>query len=139
MSENNTEMDTRQLIEDTAAKMFADHCDKAVQDAAERGEFAQALHRLVAESGFDQLGSTDSGTDMGDLCTFLFQCGRAAVPLPLAETALVNRWCGVSEGVGSIGVIAGEEIVDVPWGVPRTGWLVLAPAAMRWFWSRHRS
>ena len=43
----------QQLILDTAAKIFGDHCDKALLDRAEKGEFAKDLWRLVADNGFD--------------------------------------------------------------------------------------
>ena len=36
-------MDTTQLVLDTAERMFADHCDKALLDRAEQGHFAAPL------------------------------------------------------------------------------------------------
>ena len=37
-------LETRQLIVDTATKIFTDHCDKALLDSAEAGEFAGEVH-----------------------------------------------------------------------------------------------
>ena len=97
--------DTRQLIVDTAERIFSDHCDKQLIDTAETGEFADELWQLIASNGFTQLGT--SGTTAADLYAFLKACGRFAVPLPLAETLLVNLWLGDDVGVSSIG-----ELVD---------------------------
>ena len=107
---------TQQIILDTAQRIFSDHCDKALLDKAEQGEFAQDLWEQIAQNGFNQLGADDSGTTAQDMFAFILQCGQFAVPLPLAETLLVNRWLGAGEGLYSIGRIAGDEIVAVPWG-----------------------
>ncbi len=110
------EQSMQQIILDTANKIFTDLCDKALLDAAETGEFAEALWGQVVETGFNQLGSNDSGTGATELFAFISIAGRYAVPLPLAETLLVNRWCGAGEGVYSIGLVENGEITDVPWG-----------------------
>ena len=55
-------MDTRQLIEDTASKIFTDHCDKALLDRCEQGDFAEDLWRQIMANGFHQLGDAASGT-----------------------------------------------------------------------------
>jgi hypothetical protein len=73
------DMDTRQLIIDTAERIFADHCEKSLLDAAEQGTFPQDLWGKIVENGFHQLGSTGSGTEPADLYAFLrcvagFQC-----------------------------------------------------------------
>lgn len=109
---------TRQLIIDTATKIFADTCDKALLDAAEAGQFAQTLWDTVVANGFHQLGSADSGTEAADLFAFLQVCGRFAVPLPMAETLLANRWCGASDACTGIGTRAddAERVNEVVWG-----------------------
>ena len=112
MSEVN---ETRQLILDTANKIFADNCDKQLLDLAETGVFPTALWQLVAENGFDQLGTAATGTTADDLFAFIQVCGRHAVPLPLAETLLVNRWLGQS-GLSSFGEVVDNKIIEVPWG-----------------------
>jgi alkylation response protein AidB-like acyl-CoA dehydrogenase len=110
------QMDTRQLIVDTAEKIFADHCDKGLLDAAERGEFARALWSLIDENGFTKLGTPESGTDAADMYAFIKECGRYAVPVPIAETLVANQWCPGTDGVCSIGVLCDDVIGDVPWG-----------------------
>ena len=83
-------MDTRQMIVDTAAKMFADKCDKSLLDAAEAGTFAADLWSLIEENGFTRLGTLETGTDDADMFAFIKECGRYAVPLPIA-----NRRCSM--------------------------------------------
>lgn len=107
---------TQQLILDTAGRIFADHCDKQLLDQAEQGQLAEALWAQIAENGFNLLGSADSGTSAQDMYAFIQLCGSHAVPLPITETLLVNRWCGVGEGLYSLGEVEDGRIIDVPWG-----------------------
>ncbi|MEC7414040.1 MAG: acyl-CoA dehydrogenase family protein [Pseudomonadota bacterium] len=112
-------MDTSQLIIDTAEKIFTDHCDKSLWDATEQGVFPCDLWRQLVENGFHQLGSANSGTETKDLFAFLKVCGRYAAPLPMAESLLANRWLGASapaQGFASIGIQAGDSLVQVAWG-----------------------
>tara|TARA_B110000977_G_scaffold42603_1_gene57665 strand:+ start:128 stop:1105 length:978 start_codon:yes stop_codon:yes gene_type:complete len=117
-------MDTRQLIIDTAEKIFADHCQKNLLDSAEQGTFPQDLWEKIVENGFHQLGSAGSGTDAADLYAFLKVCGRFSVPLPMAEVLLSNQWLSseASETTvsgldfASIGRLNDTSINQVPWG-----------------------
>jgi hypothetical protein len=114
-------MDTRQLIIDTAEKIFADHCQKSLLDAAEQGAFPQDLWDKIVENGFHQIGSFGSGTEAADLYAFLKVCGRFSVPLPMAEVLLSNQWLatGVTASktdFASIGRRNGDSINQVPWG-----------------------
>ena len=118
------DMDTRQLIIDTAEKIFADHCQKNLLDSAEQGTFPQDLWEKIVENGFQQLGSAGSGTDAADLYAFLKVCGRYSVPLPMAEVLLSNQWLAseASETTesgsdfASIGRLNDTSINQVPWG-----------------------
>lgn len=110
------EHSTQQIILDTAQRIFSDHCDKSLLDTAEQGVFPQPLWEQIAQNGFNQLGTQDSGTTAQDMFAFILQCGQFAVPLPMAETLLVNRWLTAGEGLYSIGRVVADEVVDVPWG-----------------------
>lgn len=115
------DMDTRQLIIDTAEKIFADHCQKNLLDSAEQGTFPQDLWEKIVENGFHQLGSAGSGTDAADLYAFLKVCGRFSVPLPMAEVLLSNQWLGnvgneSDSSFASIGRRNELSINQVPWG-----------------------
>ncbi|MDZ7670063.1 MAG: acyl-CoA dehydrogenase family protein [Gammaproteobacteria bacterium] len=104
------------MLLDAAERIFADLCDKAALDAAERGEFPLPLWTTLAENGFPTLAMPDSGAELGDAFALIRLAGRYAVPVPLAETLLANRWLGSADGVSSIGRVAGQQVVDVPWG-----------------------
>lgn len=112
-------MDTSQLIVDTAEKIFADHCDKALLDATEQGAFPADLWQQIVDNGFHQLGSANSGTETRDLFAFLKVCGRFAVPLPMAEILLANQWLGANapaQGFATIGLQAEGSVVQAAWG-----------------------
>ena len=122
-------MDTQQLIIDTAEKIFADHCDKALWDATEQGAFPTELWQQIVDNGFHQLGAANSGTETRDLFAFLKVCGRFAVPLPMAEILLANQWLGThapAEGFASIGAQAADGLVQVAWGRKATTVLGIA-------------
>lgn len=80
------------LIADTAERIFSDHVDHGVLDAAERGEFPRALWEVIRKAGLDLVGSPGSGTGDGDLYGLLRIAGRHAVPLPLAEASIANSF-----------------------------------------------
>ena len=113
-------MDTRQLIEDTATKIFSDHCDKALLDRSERGEFADGLWQQITANGFHQIGDAASGTTAADTFAFLKVCGRFAVPLPMGEMLLGHSWgmgqLAPCQGLVSIGRQHGDGVTQVPWG-----------------------
>jgi acyl-CoA dehydrogenase len=107
---------TDTMLTDAAERMFADLCDKAVLDAAEAGTFPASLWDTVAGSGFHQLAMPDSGVALGDAFAVVGIAGRHALPLPLAESLLANRWLGGSEGLATIGQVLDGWIVEAPWG-----------------------
>lgn len=111
-----TQDDTRQILIDTAERIFSDHCDKALLDAAERGEFPAALWATLRENGFHELAMRDSGVPLGDAFAVIQTAARHAVPLPLTEILLANRWLGASDRLGTVGHLDGTAVVDVPWG-----------------------
>jgi len=113
-------MNTRTLLLDSAERIFADHCDKPTLDRAEQGEFPDGLMALIRENGFQQLAMPESGVALEDALAVLKVAGRYALPLPLAEIVLANRWLGSDERFVSIGLTgsieAETEVWEVPWG-----------------------
>ena len=107
--------ETVRLIADSANKIFGDLVDKAALDAAEQGNFADALWATVVANGFHQIGSEGSGTSEQDMYAFLKVCGAHAVPLPIADTLLANVWLGATDGISSVGVLQGDEVTDAVW------------------------
>lgn len=97
----------RALIDETAAKIFRDHCTKDLVDEAERGVWPAELWQTLEETGLtlsavpEKLGG--SGGTLGDAMTVLHQAGQYAAPLPLAETFMAGSIlsaaeCAVPEG-----------------------------------------
>ena len=110
-----TEASLQKQILDTCERVLSKHCDKALLDAAEAGQFPAKLWSELAEAGFLSLGSPDSGTEPEDLFALIGLCGQFAAPIPIAETLLVNRWFGYSEGIHGIGLWREGYVTDVPW------------------------
>lgn len=106
---------TDRMLSDAAERIFADLCDKAVLDAAERGEFPAALWRTLEENGFHQLAMPDSGVGLADTFALIGLAGRHALPVPLAEALLANRWLGGCDELVTIGPVADGQVVDAPW------------------------
>ncbi|MDH3644132.1 MAG: acyl-CoA dehydrogenase family protein [Gammaproteobacteria bacterium] len=120
-------MSTQQILIDSAERIFADHCDKPLQDLAETGEFPAELWQVLKDNGFAELANVDSGFELADVFAVLKVAGRYGVPLPLAESLLGNRWLAQSGRLASVGVSIGGEVCDVPWG--RTAEVVIGLGA----------
>ncbi len=85
--------ETRMLLE-SMGRLFEDHCTKQVADAAETGNFPDALWQAVSETGVplaalpESAGGADA--EWSDLYAVLRVAGRFAAPIPLAETMLAR-------------------------------------------------
>jgi alkylation response protein AidB-like acyl-CoA dehydrogenase len=94
---------TDNIIADTASRIFADLCDANTINAAEEGKWPAALWDALEESGLpltwvpDTLGG--AGADIIDGFAVLRVAGRAAAPVPLAETLLAG-WLLAAAGIG---------------------------------------
>lgn len=109
-------MSDASLLIDTAERIFADHCDKTLLDAAETGEFPEALWRVLVEHGLHEMALPDSGVALPDVFAVIRVAGRHALPLPLAEALLANRWQNASDAFASVGQQGGVGAQEVPWG-----------------------
>ena len=95
---------TDSIITDTATRIFADLCEPATVNAAEEGIWPQALWTALEENGLsltwvpDELGG--AGAEMLDGFAVLRVAGRAAAPVPLAET-LIAGWLLAQAGIES--------------------------------------
>ena len=120
-------MDTRQMLLDTAEKIFADHCDKALLDSAEQGEFPSDLLNVIREGGFQQLAMPSSGVELADALAVLRVAGLHAAPLPLAEMLLANRWLQDDARTVSVGLGDASGASNVPWGRAADAVIALSP------------
>jgi len=108
---------SQRLLIEAAHRLLTDQCDKGLLDAAERGEFAATLAKALAEQGFHRLAERDSGFALVDVFALLKVAGYHALPLPLAEWMLANRWLdNDNDAMVSIGQLRGTALVEVPWG-----------------------
>lgn len=86
--------ETRILITETAERIFRDLATKDVVDEAEKGTWPQELWSALEESGLTLAAIPEehggSGGDLGDTMAVLYQAGRYAAPVPLAETYLAG-------------------------------------------------
>ncbi|MFK8046952.1 MAG: acyl-CoA dehydrogenase family protein [Halioglobus sp.] len=110
------EKEMQALLTDNVNRIFSDAVDKNALDRAERGEFSSQLWEILCENGFHLLANTDSGAELADVFAILRVAGRYAVPLPLAETLLGNRWLNnQSNEIITIGEKIGDQITALPW------------------------
>ena len=95
---------TDSIIVDTASRIFADLCEPSTINAAEEGTWPAALWDALEESGLpltwvpDTLGG--AGADVIDGFAVMRVAGRAAAPVPLAETLLAG-WLLAEAGIAA--------------------------------------
>ena len=79
----------QQLIKDTLDRLLTDLCTKDVVDAAEAGQWPEALWNALTETGLTVAGipesAAGSGGDIEDSLLVIREAARHAAPLPLAE------------------------------------------------------
>ncbi|MGE0724959.1 MAG: acyl-CoA dehydrogenase family protein [Alphaproteobacteria bacterium] len=96
------------LVYETADRLFRDHVDKALLDAAEAGSWPAALWQAVEENGLADalLGETADGAAV------LSAAGKHGAPLPIAETmigrALLSR-AGIDVPAGTLALAPVER------------------------------
>ncbi len=139
--------ETRALITDTAERIFQDLCDKNLVDAGEEGAWPEDLWRTLEETGLTVAAVAEEqgggGGALGDAMAVLFEAGRHAAPLPLAETFL-GGWAlagsgrdvpqgpitvaanGVRLNPGEGGWVLSGTARRVPWAAQAKGIVVVA-------------
>jgi acyl-CoA dehydrogenase len=95
------------MIEDSAARLFAEQVDKGQRLRAEAGELDAALWQQVSSSGYPLLLATEAAGGFGQGWTAAYPLLRGIrywqVPLPLAETLVAAQ----------LASLAGFELQDV--------------------------
>jgi len=121
---------SQRLLLESAHRLFGDHCDKALLDSAEHGEYAANLVATLAEFGFHRLAERDSGFELADVFALLKVAGYHALPVPLAEWMLANRWLDSTlenDSLVSLGQLKDTALVSIPWGQQAQGCLGVTP------------
>jgi alkylation response protein AidB-like acyl-CoA dehydrogenase len=125
------------LLRETAARVFRDHCDAAVLRLAEQGTWPAAAWAALEDAGLHRALVPEAaggfGVSVTDALSLLRVAAEYALPLPLAETMLAGRLLAeaglpVPDGPLTIGpVVDGERLTirgdrlhgvasRVPWG-----------------------
>ena len=93
--------DTRSLLIDAAARLFADLRTREVSAAAERGEWPAALWSAVENAGLSAAARSQErggpGASFGDVGALLRVAGAFAVPIALAETMLAEQMLAAAQ------------------------------------------
>ena len=84
--------DVRSMLVDAATRVFADHVDAKLLDAAKLDGWSAALWRVVSDAQLPLIGIAEShggsGGSLSDHAAVLRIAARYAAPIPLAETAI---------------------------------------------------
>ena len=112
----------RQLLLDTASRLFEAATEDAVFESVEAGRFPAEHWRAVEENGLvDMLLPEEAGgagVDFGDAMAVARAAGAFAVPLPLVETTIGRRVladAGLEAPSGPLGLVTGAGVPNVLW------------------------
>jgi acyl-CoA dehydrogenase len=114
-----TDNDIRSMLIDAATRVFADHVDAKLLDAAKRDGWSAALWRVVSDAQLPLVGVAESqggsGGSLSDQAAVLRIAGRYAAPIPLAETALAasllaEAGLAIPAGPLTVAPVRGETI-----------------------------
>jgi len=113
----------RAMLVETATRIFATEIDHARLQTAKTAGIDRALWQVLADTGIPRLMLPEEaggiGGSLADLAALLHLAGRAAAPVPIAETALLAAWMldtsGVPmpEGPLTVAPVSGETVLAV--------------------------
>ncbi len=112
----------RQLLLDTAVRLFEAASEDEVFAAVEEGRFPASHWRAIEDNGLvDMLLPEEAGgagVDFGDATAVARMAGAFALPLPLVET-VIGRWllsdAGLEAPTGPLGVVTAAGQLEVAW------------------------
>jgi len=94
--------DVRTMLADSAQRLFADHVDQKMLDAAKRDGWSEKLWHELEQAELPRVGvpeeANGSGGTLSDAAAVLRIAARHAAPVPLAETMLAG-WLLASAGL----------------------------------------
>jgi len=114
--------DLRQLLLETAARLFEAASEDEVFEAVEGGRFPESHWRAIEDNGLvDMLLPEEAGgagVDVGDAMAVARTAGAFALPLPLVET-MIGRWllsgAGLEAPAGPLGMVTAAGRLEVAW------------------------
>lgn len=85
----------RDLLLETASRVFTDLCTRDVREGAEKNVWPRELWRALEDTGLAMASTSEArggaGADLADVCALVRLAGAAAIPVPLAETLLAEE------------------------------------------------
>ena len=115
-------MAPRQLLLDTAFRLFEAATEDEVFEGVEAGRFPVDHWLMIEENGLvDMLlpeGAGGAGVDFGDAMAVARAAGAFALPLPLVETMIGRRvllGAGLEAPSGPLGLVTGSDAAEVLW------------------------
>jgi acyl-CoA dehydrogenase len=97
------DLETRNMLLETADRFFAERCGKDIVNGVEKGIWPVDLWKAIEEMGLPLIAVPEekggAGGTLADMLAVLRLAGGHAVPVPLAETALANLLIGAADGV----------------------------------------
>lgn len=121
----NDASDVRAMLIESATRLFADHVDARLLDAAKRAGWSPELWRIVEAAQLPLVSIAEeaggAGGSLSDLAAVLRIAGRFAAPIPLAETALAGWMLAgsrlpIAGGPLAFGPVHGETVTARPHG-----------------------
>jgi acyl-CoA dehydrogenase len=122
----NSPTDIRTMLCDAATRLFTDHVDQKMLDAAKRDGWSTALWQELEQAELPLVGVPEeaggAGGSLSDAAAVLRIAARHAAPVPLAETGLAGWLLAtaglpVPRGPMTVGPVLDENITAVHDGV----------------------
>ncbi|MBI1991276.1 MAG: acyl-CoA/acyl-ACP dehydrogenase [Betaproteobacteria bacterium] len=116
----NDTSEVRAMLIESATRLFADHVDSRLLDAAKRDGWSPELWRIVEAAQLPLVSIAEeaggAGGSLSDLAAVLRIAGRFAAPIPLAETAIAGWMLAscrlpIESGPLAFGPVHGETVV----------------------------
>ena len=115
----NDTSEVRAMLIESATRLFADHVDARLLDAAKRDSWSPELWRIVEAAQLPLVSIAEeaggAGGSLSVLAAVLLIAGRYAAPIPLAETAIAGWMLAscrlpVESGPLAFGPVHGENV-----------------------------
>lgn len=133
----------REILIDTAARLFGDLCTNERFEAAEHGGFGADAWEALVDAGLTRATVSEArggeGADIGDALAMVREAGRHALPLPLSETLVAELALAAADlppqgGVGTVGPVTASgaaplQLVKAGQGWQLSGTLLRIPSA----------
>lgn len=93
----------RTMLLDSASRLFTDHCDRKMVDAAKASGWSQSLWDVLEDAELPRVGVPEAAGGAGgtlvDCAAVVRLAGEYCAPVPLAETAMLAGWMLATSGL----------------------------------------